>query len=103
MLHLEIVRLLSPLGQGILWLINVLNIFYKTKLVHMSLGRPVIISCLSYFLSNLTFVAFDFLAVEDSYLSLITELKQAMFLNQGWNPKVNISHARTQVSPRFSN
>ena len=31
------------------------------------------------------------------------ELKKAMFLSHGRKSKVNISHARTVVSPRFSN
>ena len=30
------------------------------------------------------------------------ELKKAAFLKQGGKPEVNISHARTVVSPRFS-
>ena len=33
----------------------------------------------------------------------IRELKHATFLNHGLQPEVNISHARTVVSPRFSN
>ena len=33
----------------------------------------------------------------------IRELKHATFLSHGRQPEVNISHARTVVSPRFSN
>ena len=32
-----------------------------------------------------------------------TELKQVTFLSHERKPEVNISHARTVVSPRFSN
>ena len=31
------------------------------------------------------------------------ELKHAMFLSHRWQPEVSILHARTVVSPRFSN
>ena len=41
--------------------------------------------------------------VYGSNLTLIRELKHGTFLSHGRQPEANISHARTVVSPRFSN
>ena len=39
----------------------------------------------------------------ESNANVNRELKHATFLSHGRQPEVNISHARTVVSPRFSN
>ena len=70
----------------------------RVKPGYLVYGFPLtVIGAVVYVLQSLSVLRSELITTSNRWL------KQATFLNHGRQPEVNISHARTVVSPRFSN